>query len=169
MIHPGRFNADLVPGCPEEDKDSSTIWRHFSYLHAQAELTVTREFNEWCTVCSLFTENVETHPQTATCDKIWRCHYKKVAIKQASAEDFDFFINGEPIKRVHWFQYLGRILLEKKDDMECINKQLKKDWQRWSLMERILKQEGSNVHTMSTFYTKIVQAVLWYGLNLWTS
>ena len=47
-----------------------------------------------------------------------------------------FFVEGDPIKRVHSFWYLGRVLFKDDDNTPCVKAQLTKTRQRWARWQK---------------------------------
>ena len=54
------------------------------------------------------------------------------------------FLNyGEPLETVTLFKYLGRVMTEGDDDWPAVAGKLRKAWESWMWMTRILGQEGA--------------------------
>ena len=74
-------------------------------------------------------------------------------------------IDGNNIKRVNEFKYVGRILDDNDNDLKAIENQLTKARAVWRRIGKILKKRraDSNIRIMSVFYKVILQTVLLYG------
>ena len=165
----GSFNCCPVPQCTGGGKDTHSLYRHFAWIHPQADLVISGDRNVVkCDACGMKTCNLNKHQTSDTCKKLRkRRDNEKKQNLQAEAENAEFRINGKLIEKVHHFKYLGRWLSDNDDDSKCILENLRKARSRWNSIANILKREGANADCMGRFYQVIVQSVLLYGADSW--
>jgi hypothetical protein len=124
-----------------------------------------------CVECGLFQSNVNSknHLESEDCKRYAEIkRNRRTDLKQQSAKNVSFSINGIAIKKVKSFKYLGRMLTETDDDLEAVELQLKKARMTWGRMCKILqKKTNGNPRIMSIFYKTIIQSVLLYGSESW--
>ena len=71
--------------------------------------------------------------RSKTCEKIsTRRQNEELQDKQVMSDEVKFYIQGEEIKRVREFKYLGRILTDNDDDTKCIESALEKARRQWN-------------------------------------
>lgn len=120
----------------------------------------------------LFQNNVNSgqHLASEECKGFAEKRRKRMQeIIQQSAENVDFYVTGEKIKRAKQFKYLGRILSDDDDEIHAVEGQLKKARMAWGRIGKVIKKRiKSNPKIMSTAYKVIVQSVLSYGSESWT-
>jgi hypothetical protein len=76
-------------------------------------------------------------------------------------------VEGEEIKRVSEFKYLGRIVSEDDDDTSAIEANLKKVWAKLAMYKRLLTREHASRSIMGYFNRAIVQSILLHGDETW--
>jgi hypothetical protein len=119
---------------------------------------------------SLLDRNANTiaHQQTARCAKGTRCEIRQEQqLANEFVEDTTLTIRNIEIEKVDTFKYLGRPLSAKSNEVPAINQNLREANKTWGLIRNLLKREGSDIKTSSTFYKTIVQSTLLYGAETW--
>ena len=166
----GSFNPCPVTTCTGGGRDKFGLYRHFAYIHPEAEITIAEDGTlQKCDKCGMRCKNIQQHQKTTTCIKLSQKRKNEIqGKKQERADTVIFTINRVALERVKEFKYLGRILQDNDDDSTCIMENLKKARNRWNCIAKILKREGANAKCMSRFYMTVVQAVLLYGADSWT-
>ena len=124
-----------------------------------------------CRHCGLFSKvsNSQKHWDSVECKKFaekQKLHCKSV--RQDMAMEVQFFVSGQPIKRVSRFRYLGRILSDDDDDNHAALRQLNRAKEKWAQFNAILRSQGASPCVRGYFYKAVVQAVLLYGSESWT-
>jgi hypothetical protein len=79
----------------------------------------------------------------------------------------EFTVNGEPIKIVEEFEYLGRIVMKDDRDGPAVMRNLARVRAKWASMRRFLVRDAADPKTMATFYRTVVLSVLLYGSESW--
>ena len=158
--------------CPFETDSCMSMRKHFRSRHIDDIIIIRQEgLLPQCVECGLFQKNVNSsqHLNSEECKKYAAIKRNTYLDKcNANAENVCFNINGEEIKKVNQFKYLGRILSNKDDDMIAIEKQLMKAKMTWGRIGKIIKRRtNSNPKIMSIFYKVIIQSVLLYGSESW--
>ena len=70
---------------------------------------------------------------------------------------------GQPLDTVTSFKYLGRILTITDNDCPEVIVNLRKLWNIWDRLSRILGWKGPDVLALGRFYLDLVQAILLFG------
>ena len=78
-----------------------------------------------------------------------------------------FEVNGEQLKTVPSFKYLGRILTAGDNDWPAVAGILGKARKSWGRLQWILIREGANKRTSGDFLKAVVQQVLLFGAETW--
>ena len=114
-----------------------------------------------CVQCGIFQSNdCKRYAQVKNNKRLDRCNKAATNVK--------FQLNGNDIKKVDDFKYLGRIIDNTDDDLKAVENQLKKARATWGRMGKILKiKTDSNIRIMSIFYKVIIQTILLYGSESW--
>jgi hypothetical protein len=98
---------------------------------------------------------------------------QKVATQHAEMKaNAEFTVNGNPIKIVEEFEYLGRIVMKHdKKDEPAVTRNLAGVVQaranKWGSMRRFLVRDAADPKTMPMFYRTVVLYVLLYGSESW--
>jgi hypothetical protein len=159
-----------VESCPAKVKTPGEMRKHFRNRHLQDTIVIEEEGPlPQCIKCGLFQSIVgERHQRSADCRRFTEIREKREQAKvQRAANDFNFTVNGTPIKYTKEFKYLGRILEENDSDQPAISRNLQRAREKWGMIGRILSKKGANPKVMATFYKTIVQSVLLYGAESW--
>ena len=103
------------------------------------------------------------HKNYATTLYIWRAEQKcrRIADQETwegSALAFKAYL--QTLVMVSLFQYLGRTLMEVKDDWQSVVTKLRKVQTVWSRLSRILGREGADARTFVSFYIAVFQVTL---------
>ncbi len=78
-----------------------------------------------------------------------------------------FCVDGEVLKWVEVFKYLGRLLAQDNDDIQAIRAQLRKARATWARVGQVLRSKNVSPHVTATFHKAVVQAILLYGSKTW--
>jgi len=149
----------------------TAICRHFRHRHIEDTVIIAEEPRQRCIRCGLFMINPHrvSHTGSLECAEFaekQRNFYK--AKSQCLATEVRFWVNGQEIKKVPQFKYLGRLLDERDDDAHAALLQLHRAREKWTRIGNVLRTDGASARTMGYFYKAIVQAVLLYGSESWT-
>ncbi len=79
-----------------------------------------------------------------------------------------FHANGEDLKRVEVFKYLGWLISFDDADNQAMRSNLKKAQGCWAWVSCVLRAENATPKTCGMFYKATVQAVLLYGSETWS-
>ena len=121
-----------------------------------------------CPNCGTMVTNLGTHQGSKQCVYAkMRQEKRKMKEENLKAVERVFKIGDQPVERVSYFKYLGRILTQDDRDWTAIAANIRKARQRWGMVARILSREGATTKTMGYFYKSIVQSVLLYGSETW--
>ena len=78
-----------------------------------------------------------------------------------------FYVEGEVLKKVETFCYLGRILAQDDDDVRAVRSQIKKARGIWARVGQVLQVDNTPPQVSAKFYKAVVQSVLLYGSETW--
>ena len=78
-----------------------------------------------------------------------------------------FYVEGEVLKKVETFCYLGRILAQDDDDVRAVRSQIKKARVIWAQVGQVLQVDNTPPKVSTKFYKAVVQSVLFYGSETW--
>ena len=73
------------------------------------------------------------------------------------------------VERVGQFKYLGCIVDKDDDDVHAVDNQLTKAWLKWGRFGKVLRTTGALWKVLGYFYRAVIQAVLLYGSETWTT
>ena len=108
------------------------------------------------------------HPGTAKCFKGEERKRRRLAETETRENSkWAFEANGEPIKSVSEFKYLGRILTATDDDWPAVVGKNGKARRSWGRLSRVLGREGADPKVSRAFYIAVKQDVLLFGLETW--
>jgi hypothetical protein len=108
-----------------------------------------------------------THPLAGVSDGVeWRPQ-RDSTITPALALPQLFYVEGEVLKKVELFRYLGRILAQDDDDVRAVRSQIKKAWVIWARVGQVLQADNTPPKVSTKFYKAVVQSVLLYGSETW--
>ena len=79
-----------------------------------------------------------------------------------------FAADGDDLKRVKAFRYLGRLLSMDDNDAQAVRTQLTKARKCWARLGCVLKGENASPKVCGAFYRTVVQSLLLYGSESWT-
>ena len=65
------------------------------------------------------------------------------------------------------FGYLGIVLSVSDDTWPGLIHNLRRVWQKWAWLYRVLISQGADARTSGRIYVTAVQAVMLYGLDTW--
>ena len=118
----GKKTGCTVPDCDGGVRDLYGLRWHFTFQHYCAEVQMEDEPETTpCTLCGMHVADAERYRGSTTCAQLVKqCGNERLAKEQVEAETVGFMVNGGAIKRVHKFQYLGRVLSEDDRDTVCI-------------------------------------------------
>jgi hypothetical protein len=85
------------------------------------------------------------------------------AITSALALRLLFYIEGEVLKKVESFRYLGRILAQDDEDVRAVRNQIKKAHGTWARVGQVLQADNTPPKVSAMFYKAVVQSVLLYS------
>ncbi len=80
-----------------------------------------------------------------------------------------FTVHRDVLEHVEVFKYLGCLLAQDNDDAQAIRQQLRKARGVWGRVGQVLRGENVGPRIAAKFYKAVVQAVLLYGSETWTS
>ena len=75
-----------------------------------------------------------------------------MSIRQVLVESVSFVADNGEIERVKEFRYLGRIFTDNDDDTKCIKANIKRPELVGGEFSKVLKREGADARSMSSFY-----------------
>lgn len=144
------------------------------FRHPTAELAIAEEGRlTRCELCRMFVRPIafrNGHQTSAKCRAgaaRWR---QRMALEHArSSRSVRFAAGGVDLESVSTFKYLGRPLSATGNDWPALYTNLTKARQRWAMISRILTREGAQPAVSAMFYKAIVQTVLLYGSETWTT
>ena len=85
------------------------------------------------------------------------------AITSALALRLLFYIEGEVLKKVESFRYLGRILAQDDENVRAVQNQIKKARGTWARVGQVLQADNTPPKVSAMFYKAVVQSVLLYS------
>ena len=158
--------------CLYTTNDRNKMRRHFRSIHLQDIIIIKEEgLLPQCLQCGIFQNNVNSdkHLQSEDCKRYTEIkNNKRLDICNKASVNVKFQLDGNNIKAVNEFKYLGRIIDNDDNDMKAIQKQITKARAVWGKIGKILKMRSdSNIRIMSIFYKVIIQTVLLYGSESW--
>ena len=109
-----------------------------------------------------------THEGTALCEMgaaKRRAHDADVESRRALT--YHFFVEGEALKRVEAFKYLGRLMSMDDVNRRAINTNLCKARWCWLRLLRLLRVDNVSPRVSGMFCTVVVMAVLLYRSESW--
>ena len=158
--------------CSFRSTKRTKMRRHFRSRHLQHIIIINEEgLLPQCHQCGIFQNNVNSdqHLQSEDCKRYTDVKNNKRQDRcNMAATNVNFQLNGNDIKKVSDFKYLGRIINNKDNDLKAVENQLKKARATWGRIGKILKiKTDSNIKIMSIFYKVIVQTILLFGAESW--
>ena len=94
---------------------------------------------ERCSLCGMYSKNIEQHKNTETCKRGRRRRVNRdKQDKQAEVEEVVIKVNGVAIGRVKEVRHLGRILQQNDRDSAYIDDRMKKARHQWNCVAKIL-------------------------------
>ena len=159
-------------GCSFDTNNRTRMQKHFRSRHAQDIIIIAQEgLLPQCMECGLFQKNVNeaNHLDSEECKRFTEIkRNRRLDMCNEASKNVCFEINGENVKTVNSFKYLGRILNDNDNDLSAVEAQLTKARMTWGRIGKVIKKRsGSNIKIMSIFYKVIVQSVLLYGSESW--
>ena len=138
------------------------MWRHFRDVHPLDLVVIPKEgkYDE-CDLCGMqVNPHYPRHRFLKECQVgVEQAKQWEVAVTSAFALRQQFSVDGEVLKQVKVFKYLGRLLAQNDDDIQAICAQLQKSPATWAQVEQVLRSENTSPHVATNFYKAIVQAI----------
>ncbi len=78
-----------------------------------------------------------------------------------------FTVQGEALKKVEVFRYLGRMMAQDNNNIQAMRHQLHKAWGAWARIGQVLRSENATPQVAAKLYKAVVQAVLLYDSKTW--
>ena len=158
--------------CPFQSNNRTQMRKHFRARHLDDIIIIEEEgLLPQCVECGLYQKNVNeaSHLGSEECKRFAEIRKnKRIDECQKAAKNVSFYINGEEIKKVKQFKYLGRIITDDDNDLMAVEQQLTKARRTWGMIGKVIKKKSkSNPRIMSIFYKVIVQTILLYGSESW--
>lgn len=108
------------------------------------------------------------HGVSALCRQIAQTRLQAEQVRAATrARTQRFTIDGEELKSVETFKYLGRIVSSTDNDWPALQRNLTKARQRWGMISRVLRRHGANARISGKFYKAAVLTILLYSSETW--
>ena len=146
--------------------------QHFQKRHVEHTITIGEEGQlPRCNGCGLFSMKANTRPHIdskACKDGTTRRQKLLQARRQEAATEVKFKVDGQELKKVKQFKYLGRLLDEGDNDDYAALRQLGRAREKWGRISQMLRGQAASPRARGYFYKAIVQAVLLYGSETWT-
>jgi hypothetical protein len=143
---------------------------HFWVLHPKDTVKIPKEGTfprcERCTMqCNpLYPQHI--HSQVFKLGAEQRTQQDS-AITAALALGKLFYVEGELLEKMVFFQYLRRNLAQDNDSLQAVRNQVKKARGIWARVGQILMAEKTPPLVSAKFYKAVVQSVLLYGSKKW--
>ena len=124
-----------------------------------------------CGLCKVWRKNPidASHAQTKFCQQT-----SSRLLAQVQQESYRREMETSPLKhgdtrlsKVSQFNYLGRVLTAKNEDVLAVHRNLQKAKRKWGFVRRILSSEPISIRTYVRMYKTIVMSVLLYGCETW--
>ena len=108
------------------------------------------------------------HPTTEICRKgeDHKLHWLEAEEARAGSET-SLTAYGQTLTAVSSIKYMGRVLSALDDDFPAVISNLRKLQKKWACLLRFMGWEVMDAQTLVTFYRKVVQAFLLFGLYMW--
>ena len=160
------------PKCQRQCRYPSVLHRHWADMHwpDKVEVLGAEEPTNQCVRCNLFLhkEIDDQHSDSAWCRQIAKKRERERRIQDVvDCLEAQVNINGEDVKRVNKFKYLGRQISSDNSDFAAVQANIIKANCRWGELRRILKSKKISRLAHTTLYKVVVQAILLYGCESW--
>jgi hypothetical protein len=111
---------------------------------------------------------IMTSKATHNNEPMTSAHHAATAAAHAPPDNTPLSVYGKPIKRVHRFTYLGRIIRDDDKDEEAIEHRISVAMATWmSLHKRFFSKKIVDVNTKCKVWKAIISAQLVYGSESW--
>jgi hypothetical protein len=123
------------PGYDGILRDGWMMQRHFWDVHPMELVNVPKEGKFlWCWRCGMqVNPRYPRHPYTKECQMgVKKRQQREVAVASALAFRQQFSLQGNMLKWVKIFEYLGHLHLQDDNDNQAIRNQLQKAWATWA-------------------------------------
>jgi hypothetical protein len=152
-VHDNFFYIDMehnvrqqcpAQNCPFITNNRTRMRKHFRVMHPEDIIIIKQEgLLPRCHECGLFQANVNTarHLNSEDCKKYATIkNNKRFDLCQKGAKNVQFQVNGEKIKMVEQFNYLGRVLSDDDNDLKAVESQLVKARKVWGRIGKLIKK-----------------------------
>lgn len=158
--------------CKYSTNKGPLMRKHYRQRHPNDIIIINEEgLLPRCTKCGLFQKNAmsQQHQNSEDCKKFtMRMTKRRQEIMQQAAGNVEFYINGQAVKKVSKFKYLGRIITNDDNDLPAVDYNLCKARATWGRIGKIIKRKtNSNPKVLAIFYKVIIQSILLYGSESW--
>ena len=165
-----------VPGCIGGGTTHANLRYHFMMRHPTDTLCILEEGSQplpKCLRCNMhipYSALNSNHTATAACRRGATLHERRLQVARLRRSNEQIItVNGTDLERVPQFCYLGRVLSLNNSDWPAVYKNIRKAKQKWALISRPLIRTGVAPQVVGLFYKAIVQAVLLYASETWTT
>ena len=111
-----------------------------------------------CHECGLYQANVNTakhYLDSEDCKKYAMIrNNRKFDSCQQAAKNVKFQVNGENIKMVEQFNYLGRVLASNDNDLKAVESQLLKARRVWGRIGKVIKKSHFLTQGLCQYFTR---------------
>ena len=160
-----------VEGCIYQSPNANRLRQHFASRHPRDELVITGDGSTQCGACGRMVTLYgwrRGHATSRTCAIAAQTRRQREAVQACQlAREQTFTINGDELRSVETFKYLGRIVSSTDSDWPALKKNLTKARQRWAMISRVLVRDGADARISGMFYKAAVLTILLYGSETW--
>ena len=96
-------------------------------------------------------------------NKQWRPEEEE----ERAGTEMEITAYGIPLTPVTSFKYLGRVLLEAKNNWPEVSGSLQRARKKWERQSRMLSREGADAWTLGRIYVEVAHAIMIYGTDKW--
>ena len=118
-----------------------------------------------CVQCGIFQSNVslEKNLQSEDCKRYAQIkNNKRLDRCNKAATNVKFQLNGNNIKKVDDFKYLGRIIDNTDDNLKAVENQLKKARAPWGRIGKILKSKQIQISGLCRYFIRSLYKQYYY-------
>jgi predicted RNase H-like nuclease len=139
-----------------------SVWdrmrRHLQARHPNDTIAIKEEGRlPQCTSCGLYQHNAHTakHTKSKECKQYTKTKKRQwQEIIQNAANNVRFHIDNHPLEKTTNFKYLGRIIMDKDNDLSAVKQQLNKAQKAWGCIEKLFTKKRIQIQKLWQHFIK---------------